>query len=150
MCGGCGWNVGVYDSWCADTLRGHGNAANLAAALSKSNVAVLDLDMAGLNAAAATTLAAALRGNRSVTSINMGWNAVGDEGAAALADALPGAAVGSIDLRGVHHTQTRPPPGSRSNCPHLLAAFGSSARLLSGSARLAQRTRSGPMGRRHC
>eukprot|EP01051_Picozoa_sp_SAG22_P012303 SAG22_NODE_1265_length_4958_cov_61.157440_1_plen_208_part_00 len=99
MCGGCGWNTGVYESWCADTLRGLGDSQQLAAALEKTNVAVLDLDMAGLNAAAAATLAGALQGNRSVTTINLGWNCIGDDGAAALAAALPGAAVRSIDLR---------------------------------------------------
>ena len=45
MCGSCGWKVGVYDSWCGDSLRGQTDSASLAAALTASAVTVLDLDM---------------------------------------------------------------------------------------------------------
>eukprot|EP01047_Picozoa_sp_COSAG01_P044273 COSAG01_NODE_3989_length_5461_cov_21.135660_2_plen_325_part_00 len=102
MCGGCGWKTGVYtcDTWVVDALKDVSlSAADLAAALQRSSVSTLSLSMCGIDGAGAVRLARALTGNTTAQTLDLGWNAIGDEGGLALAAALPASNLSRLDLR---------------------------------------------------
>ena len=115
MCGGCGWNKGEYacTTWVADAVlqrpaAGGASEAELAAqlggALRRSGLTVVELAMGGVDGADCARLAEALRAEpgsaaAAVRVLDLGWNAVGDGGAAALAGAMPHTALSSLDLR---------------------------------------------------
>jgi len=77
-----------------DSIGGAGGLAALAVALSSSLTSLrgLKIEDCGLNAAGFTALAPVLQGFKSITDINLALNALGEEGATALAQALPGLA----------------------------------------------------------
>ena len=111
MCGGCGWDKGEYacTTWVADAVRsgsgsdtaagGAAAAAQLAEALQRSGLQVVELAMGGIDGPSCARLAEALRGNSTVRELDLGWNTVGDGGAKALASMLPHTALSSLDLR---------------------------------------------------
>lgn len=129
MCGGCGWRKGEYSctTWVMDALTtirtppataqaasqaGEAGketkrvvevmaAAALGAAIEQSGLVSLELSMGGVDGSACERLAAALRGNGTVHTLNLGWNALSDGGARTLAAVLPSMPrLAHLDLRG--------------------------------------------------
>jgi len=92
-----------------DGMRAIGNALLSAASSSVTalgcdafdvprDAASLDLSSKGLSPAAAVLLAGVLRGNSSITKLNLGGNKLGAEGGKIIADMLPQTKITSLDL----------------------------------------------------